>query len=219
MSKDSSQSRQNAKGQLKKILPGLLRDIALPAGAYYILKYFGASDVTALIAGGLVSGVLVVIELIIRRTLDFIALFMMILFVVGIATLFLTGDARFMLAKDSIGTGVAGLFFIGSAIIGKPIITEFAKKTMSGEHQKQFANGLQNNSTLRKAFRNATMISGFILIAEAILRLPLIYTLSISVMVALSPILGIMVTVLTVIVSIKYVKWVVGKSKSKISTL
>lgn len=211
MPKDPSRSQSRQDTQLKQMLPGLFRDIALPVGFYYILKYLGASDVTALIAGGLVSGLVILIELIIRRVLDFIALFMMTLFVAGIATLFLTGDARFMLAKDSVGTDVAGLFFIGSAVVGRPIITEFARKAMSRERWNQFANELQSNATLRKAFRNATIISGFILIVEATVRLPMIYTLPISVMVIVSPVLGIVATVLTVIVCVKYVKWTIGK--------
>ncbi len=50
--------------------------------------------------------------------LDGFAAFLMALFAVGFALSFATGDARFTLAKDSVGTGVAGLIFLGACLVG-----------------------------------------------------------------------------------------------------
>jgi len=56
-----------------------------------------------------------------NRRWDGFAAFLMAVFAVGTALSFATGDVRFMLAKDSIGTTVTGLIFLSTCIIGRPM--------------------------------------------------------------------------------------------------
>jgi hypothetical protein len=52
-----------------------------------------------------------------NRRVDPFALFLMVLFGVGLALTFITGDARFAVLKDSLTSFLAGIFFLGSCAL------------------------------------------------------------------------------------------------------
>ncbi|HEX5348532.1 MAG TPA: VC0807 family protein [Pseudonocardiaceae bacterium] len=114
----------------------------------------------------------------------------MAVFTVGLALSFATGDARFMLAKDSVGTAVAGLIFLGTCVVGRPM-TFYAAQRFSATSEKQTWWNIkwQTSPGFRRGFRVMSMVWGVGLLIEAAMRIPLIYVLPIHVMVGLSTVL------------------------------
>jgi len=87
-------------------LPTLLVDLVLPYGMFFGLSQAGMPTVWALACGGVVPALRAGYRFVRSRTVDGIALFVVLLFLLGIVLSLITGDPRFALAKESIFTGV-----------------------------------------------------------------------------------------------------------------
>jgi hypothetical protein len=182
------QERSSARGAVRGSLTGLAADVGLPVGTYYVLHAFGASDTVALLAGTLVAGArMAVVAIRSRRITPFSAL-MFAVYAVGLALSLINGDPRFLLVKESFGTGVVGLAFLVSLVVGRPMILE----TMRNLPTSQSADLVRRYATepaVRHTVRLLTAIWGVGLLVDALVRIPVVYALPISVGVAVSPLL------------------------------
>jgi hypothetical protein len=171
-------------GALRTMLPTLARDVAVPTGAYYLLHALGTSDITALLAGAVTSGVILVAEAVRARKLDVFSGFMLGVFVVGLVTSLVSGDPRLMVAKESFGTLLVGAAFALSALAGKPLIYLAARRmqTDPAAFEAKFA----TNAAMRATMTRLSVIWGAGLLTEGVLRLVLAYQLPIATMVWLS---------------------------------
>ncbi|PZS37894.1 MAG: hypothetical protein DLM62_16695 [Pseudonocardiales bacterium] len=166
----------------------MLLDVGLPLLAYYGLHTVGVGDYLALLAGTVVAGLRVTFVALRNRRLDGFAAFLMAVFAVGLALAFTTGDARFMLAKDSVGTAVAGLIFLGTCVVGRPMMFYAAQRFSATTSEKRalWNTMWQTRPAFRRGFRLMSVVWGVGLLVEAAVRVPLIYLLPIQVMVGLS---------------------------------
>lgn len=190
------------------MLRGTLRDVGLPVASYYLLKEFGVSDVIALSAGGVVSGGIALAKVVRSRKLDPISVFILGMFALGLIAAFVTGDARLVLAKDSLTTFITGIVFLGSTLATKPLLYHFAARTMGDDtpRRREFDAMYATLPVMRAKFRNASIIWGLGLIAEAAVRLVLVYSLPVSVMVVGSTVLMITFIGLLFLVTMRYLK-------------
>ena len=186
----------------------MLLDVGLPLLAYYGLHAAGVSDYRALLAGTVVAGLRVGTVALRERRLDGFAGFLMAMFAIGLALSFVTGDARFMLVKDSIGTAVAGSIFLGTCVVGRPMMFYAAQRFSgtTGVKQAWWQDMWQTNPAFRRGFRMMSAVWGLGLLIEAAVRIPLIYVLPIHVMVALSTMLQLAAFALLMMWSVWYGK-------------
>ena len=187
----------------------MLLDVGLPLLAYYGLHAAGVSDYRALLAGTIMAGLRVAFVALRDRKLDGFAGFLLAMFAVGLALSFATGDARFMLAKDSIGTALAGLIFLGSCVVGRrPLIFYAAQRFSATTDEKRawWRTMWQTNPAFRRGFRMMSVVWGAGLLTEAAVRIPLIYVLPVNVMVGLSSVLQIAAFTLLMIWTVAYGK-------------
>jgi intracellular septation protein A len=182
-----STGKGNGKNAVKALLPTLVRDVGLPTLAYYLLHWNGASDWTALLAGAVVSGVMLVVEAIKARRLEVFSGFMLCIFAAGLLATLISGDARMMIVKDSVVTAVVGLAFGISALTRKPLIYFAARK--SHPQPEAFEATYDSTPAMRGKFKlmSATWGVGFLI--EAAIRVVLAYQLPVSTMVWLSHVL------------------------------
>lgn len=173
----------------KALARQLLRDAGVPMAAYYGLHAAGASNLVALGAGTVLSGVFVIAEIVRKRRLDPFAAVIMAGFVIGLVLTFVSGDARFVLAKDSFTTGLIGAAFLVSTAVGRPLIYVSAQRGMSAEAAAAFRERYRTNPQMRRALRTLSVVWGAGLCAEAALRVVLVYRLPISTMVWLSTVM------------------------------
>lgn len=163
------------------ILRSLLWDVGLSLGAFFVAHWLGASDYVALLAGSVVALLRVLWVAARTRTFDVFAGIMVGVFGIGLLLSFLTGDARFMLAKESLATAAAGIAFGVSCFVGRPLIYHAALRMKEGKPEEvaEFDAKWQTVPQFRRTFRIMTAVWGAGLLVDAVGRLPLIYTLSV----------------------------------------
>jgi hypothetical protein len=102
------------------------------------------------------------------------------------------GGARFLQLREKLVTGVIGLVFLGSALIGKPLTYELARASMrrkSESEARQFEM-LQAHAGFRRTMTIMTVVWGMGLLADVAISVVLVFTLSIRAYLIVNPILG-----------------------------
>ncbi len=164
---------------------GRFWDIGLPVAGYYGLRLAGASAWTALLGATLAAGLRIVWVAARDRKLNPFATVMLIIFGLGLALVFVSGDPRFLLLKHSITSGAVGIAFLVSIVAGRPLTLAAAQSWQPGEAQ-ELEILYRTDPDVRHGFRVSAMVWGLGGLAEALIRVPLIYLLPIDVMVGLS---------------------------------
>ena len=172
----------------RKFLIGLLWDVGLPAGVYYGGRALGYDVLPALIAGGAVALVRVAWVAAVRRRLDGVGVLVGASFAVLLVLSLFTGDPRILLARESVLSGASGLLLVGSCLFSRPLIYTLARKVnaaKTADWEERWA----SQPAFRRHFLMLSAVFGSILLAEATLRVVLIYLLPVDVMANLSPVL------------------------------
>lgn len=170
----------------RTMLRGLAWDIGLPVGVYYLLHLLGASDWVALLASTLVAGARIVTSAVRQRALNPFALVMLLVFGIGLALTFVSGDPRFLLVKESFVTGAVGLAFLVSALRGTRPLTLAAQQSWHPEQAGELMAEYRAEPAVRHSHRLVSSVWGGGLLTEAAARVPLVFVLPPSVMVGLS---------------------------------
>ena len=171
---------------MPKLPVGLLLDVGLPAVVYYGAHALGYSIETSLIAAGIGAVLRVAYVAVVHRRLDFIAAIVGGTFAILLAISLLTNDPRVLLAKESVVSGVAGVLFLGSCVVGRPLFYVLARKF---KNAPDWDERWQNEPAFRRRFRTLSLLFGGVLLLDALLRLALILTLPLNTMANLSPVL------------------------------
>lgn len=174
------------------MLVPLAVDVAVPVAAYFALHALGAGDFLALAAGGLVSAGLALVGVLRKWRLDGFALFILAVFGVGMLTTVLTGDVRFLLAKESFGTGLAGLGILASCALYRPFTFYSGRRFVCGgdrAREQWWHRAYDAQPGFRRSIRFMSMVWGGGLLAEALVRVTMAYTLPVGAVVASSPVL------------------------------
>lgn len=169
----------------------LLVNVVLPLAIYnYAEKPLG--EVGALLASSAPPILWSLFEFARHRRLDALSL----LVVAGIALSLLAmlggGGVRFLQLREKLVTGVIGLVFLGSAIIGKPLVYELARASMrrkSAEEAEQFE-ALQVHAGFRRTMTVMTLVWGLGLLADVAVSVVLVFVLTIREYLVVNPILG-----------------------------
>jgi hypothetical protein len=173
------------------ILVEALVNFILP---FLIYNYAEAplGDVGALLASSAPPILWSLVEFARHRRLDAVSL----LVVSGIALSLLAmlggGGARFLQLREKLVTGVIGLVFLGSAVIGKPLIYELARasrrRKSDGDAEKFEA--LQIHAGFRRTMTVMTLVWGLGLLGDVAASVVLVFMLSIREYLLVNPILG-----------------------------
>jgi hypothetical protein len=184
---------------LRAMITTLCYDVGLSVVAYFVAELLGASDYVSLLAGTVVSGLRVLWVAVRQRRLDPFALFLLALFGAGLVSSFVTGDARFILVKDAVGSCTAGLVFLGSCIIKRPIAyyaaQRFARSAGAAQHEEFQATA--HSDAMRARWYRVSLVWGIALLVDVSLRVAAIYLLPIRLAANTSQVL--MLTVYTLL--------------------
>jgi hypothetical protein len=102
------------------------------------------------------------------------------------------GGVQFLQLREKLVTGVIGLAFVGSALIGKPLIYELARATKrrkSAAEAEEFE-ALQVHAGFRRTMVVMTWAWGLGLLADVAVSVVLVFALSIREYLIVNPILG-----------------------------
>ena len=173
------------------LLVELLVNFILP---FVIYSYAEAplGEVQALLASSVPPIVWSMIEFARRRRLDALS----VLVVSGIALSLLAmlggGGVRFLQLREKLVTGVIGLAFLGSALIGKPLVYELARATMrrKSEGEAREFEALQVYAGFRRTMTVMTVVWGLGLLADVAASVALLFAVSVREYLIVNPILG-----------------------------
>jgi hypothetical protein len=190
------------------IARGLARDIGIPVVVYYVLHLNGVNDRLALLVASLVAAARVAWDAVRTRTLNPFALLIMVVFGLGVVLTFVTGDARLLLVKDSVTTAVLGGAFLVAAALKRPL-TIAALRSWQPAQGAEMAQRFTTDPLTRHRHLLTSTVWGVALLVEALIRVPLIYLVTLPLMVGLSALL----LLATLGVLILWTGWYVRRSQ------
>lgn len=131
-------------------------------------------------------------------------------------------DPRLLLLKSSVFTGVLGLVFLGSLLLERPLMYYFGRKfgtdgTPAG--LARWNSFWEDLSVFRRGQRVMTVVWGVAFLAEALIRIPLVYALPVSVGVVIADVFPFVVIAALVTWTITYAKRSAAASKAQAATL
>jgi hypothetical protein len=180
-------------------------DVLVPVGIYFALRRAEVGNVLALTAGAFVPALRVITSIVRDRRVAGLAAFVLAIFALSIALAFVTGNARVLLAKESVFTMLAGVYCLGSLFVGRPFSYYTMRRFVVGDEEEAKAEW-ENSEEFRHTLRVLTLAWGIGFVGEALMRLVLVYDLPVSTMVIVSPILLAALVVVLVIFSRVYGK-------------
>jgi len=164
------------------ILRGLFLDAGLAVAVYAGMRIAGFAPYYALLAGALVSGARLAYGMLRARRIEGFAAFMCIGFLIGTVLALVSGSDRFLLLKDSFTTAILGLLFLGSCFVGRPFIFHASKRfrAAGGMEEDEWERKWRDLPGFRRLFRTLTVVWAAAFVAEALVRVPLVYLLPID---------------------------------------
>ncbi|MEU0388446.1 VC0807 family protein [Streptomyces chartreusis] len=170
-------------------LMGLLWDIGLPAAAYYVCRGAGSDVWLALIAGGAIALARVGFVAAARHRLDGLGAVVAATFALMLALSALTGDPRILLVREPLVSGSLGLLLLGSCLLGRPVLYSLVRRLNSGKGELlvHWDELWRTRPSFRRVFTLTSLVWGVGLVAEAAVRVCLIYLLPVDTAAGASP--------------------------------
>jgi hypothetical protein len=160
---------------------GLAWDVGLPVAAYYALHLAGATDWVALLAATAVAAGRTLWGVVRHRTLNQFATVMLLVYGIGLLLAFVSGDPRMLLLKSSLVTAAVGAVFLVTAIRGRRPLTLAAAQSFMPARAEALVEMYDGDPDVRRAFRLTSAVWGVGLLAEAVLRIPLVVLLPVEI--------------------------------------
>jgi hypothetical protein len=166
--------------RLRGLLP-ILIDIVAPILVYFILHSIGVGDVLALTIGGMVTAINALVGTVRRRRLDSIGLLVVAEIALSIVLLLITQDPRILLIKPSFYVGFAAIYAFATCLLGRPIGFESAKPMATKgdpERLAAYERAWERSPEFRRTERVITAVWGVAFLADAVLRILVVYSFS-----------------------------------------
>ena len=175
----------------RHVLVEAMVNLVLP---YAIYSYAEAplGEVKALLASSAPPILWSMGEFAVRRRIDTLSILVVGGIVLSLLAMLGGGGARFLQLREKMVTGVMGLAFVGSALLGRPLIYELARANMrrtSEQDARQFE-ALQVHAGFRRTMTVMTLVWGFGLLADVGVSAVLVFVLTIRAYLIVNAILG-----------------------------
>jgi membrane protein implicated in regulation of membrane protease activity len=169
-------------------LARLAFDIGAPIAVYYLLHSLRAGNLTALAAGAAFPAASAAYGLVVKRRADGVAVFMLVTIAASVIASAIARDPRFLLARDGLITGLWGLWFLASTGARRPAAFLFARPLMEGRKMysaRDWDALWRGEPAFRRIWRVSTVMWGTGLLADAVTRVAMSYTLPVGAVPAL----------------------------------
>jgi hypothetical protein len=186
------------------VLPYIL-DIIVPLASYYGLTSAGLSAFWSVVIGGALTAIVSLINTIRRGKIDSLGVLVIAGIVLGLALDLTVHSARFTLARGSLFVALAGIWILVSAFTGRPLTVDATKPFAA---RKGGQNGLdavewltENSRRYIRIHRWVSGVWGVMFVAYAVVRVIIIFSVSISEAVWTTELPGILAIAICLIVS------------------
>lgn len=206
---NTSKSSSFSGTMLRDLRSSLFLSIILPVAGYFLMKrYVPSSEVVALSAASLFPLIGLLFGALRQRTLNILALVVLLGGGAGIAGTLLSGNEDFLLMSGSCVSGVLGLACLVSLGLQRPLLFYLARQFRAGRDPERLAtfNASWQQPTTRFAHRLMTTVWGAALLADVLIRGLLVLTLSHALVIAIAPVSQTIVIVLTLLWMFAYAR-------------
>ena len=205
-----SQTQPSFRSIMRGMLPSIIINGVLPYVIYQLLKsYTPASDLIALFVSALPAIISALVGIVRRRSVDLIAGFVLVGIGITIIAVLIGGDPRLFLIRESVLTVALGVACLVSLVFPKPlwffIIRYFA--SANDPAQMETFNTNWQYAGFRSFMRILTLVWGITWTGEFILRIILVYSLTIPQFLAISPFIFYGITIAVIAFTIYYSRW------------
>ena len=183
----------------------------IPLVVYRLSRhYLGASELTALIYASAYPIVKSLFDLTRHKQVNPVTILVILGIVTSIGALFLGGDTRILLIRESLVTAIFGLTCFVSLLLPRPLMFYFGRYFIAGSDPAKVASFNHNWQipTVRKTHRLITTVWGCALLGEFTVRTWMVLHLSTSAVLTAAPILFNATILLTFFWTMRYAKGV-----------
>ena len=160
------------------VLLGYAIDVVGPMAAFLVLNKLSVPPLWSLLFGSAIALASTTINTMRRRRMDRVGILVLIEIAISILLLFVWRDPRFLLAKPSFYTATAGVYLIATSFRGKPLTYDGALQLgTKGDPVRAaaFARCWEKSSQFRNNLRIASLGWGLACLADAVLRVIVVY--------------------------------------------
>lgn len=191
------QTGETQKSSAREVLRQVLVSVGPSLGTYYSLRALGQPEIHALIAATVVSGLQVLVKVVKNRKFDVLSGFLMFNFGLSLVIALVTSDARMAQVSNTIPGILLSLFFVGSALIGKPLTELMIAKARPGRIEELAAEHHWTEDNFRSYHRMHVHVSfwcGVISLLLAAISIVIIYSFSVDIAQAVNQIFSLVTT-------------------------
>lgn len=166
----------------------LICDVAAPVVLYYVFRGVGFNELFSLLLSGTPPLINTLYGIIKHKKVDTIGVFVILIVVLSAAVSVISGDARAILIRGAILTGLIALWMLSTVWLARPFVFHAMEALLPSKREK--LNQLwRDDAAFRSVFQRLTVLWGVGMLADAATRLVMAYTLPIDVVPALEGIL------------------------------
>ena len=165
------------------IWPSIIINGVLPYIAFQYLTGQHVSTINALLISGIFPVLGTVYGFIRTRRVDIIGVASLILIALSVATTLISGSVFFYLMKESAITGLLGLILVVSLLLPRPAMFYVSRQFASAGNPalaQRFEHAWAVAPQMRHGIRLITAVWGIAYLAEALIRVGLIYALGLQ---------------------------------------
>ena len=127
-----------------------------------------------------------VVQLAVKKRIDALSVLVIAGIALSLAAFFGGGSFRMLELREHLVTGLIGLVFVGSVLIGRPLLDVLVRAIIQGKSQAdaaKLARGLEN----RQKVSLITLAIGFVLLLQTAIAITLVFTLPVREFLIVSP--------------------------------
>ena len=127
-----------------------------------------------------------VVQLAVKKRIDALSVLVIAGIALSLAAFFGGGSFRMLELREHLVTGLIGLVFVGSVLIGRPLLDVLVRAIIQGKSQAdaaKLARGLEN----RQKVKLITLAIGLVLLLQTAVAISLVFTLPVREFLIVSP--------------------------------
>jgi PPOX class probable F420-dependent enzyme len=163
-------------------------DIALPAGAFYLLRLCGVDAYLSLVLGAAIPVAAVLVRFAWWREVDRLGVYVAAIMLLGLGISVWSASPRALLAREAWLTGFTGLWFLVSVWSRRPLAFLYSRPLLerrTAPAGTDWDELWERVPRFRRLWRAGTALWGVALLADAAVRVAMAYTLPVDVVPAL----------------------------------
>ena len=183
--------------------------LALPSVTFYALRLAGVGLYLSLVVSTLVSAVPALVDLVRGQRPSGLSTYVTAMTLGGLVVTLVPGSTRFLLARESIMTGVTGVWFLASTRGARPLAYQFTRPLVEGRFRwpDHWDELWEVSPAFARMWRVSSALFGIGLLLDAALRVVLAYTVRPDLVPALGLALYVLtIVVLNVVVTVYYIR-------------